>query len=159
MIEEAELFYHKAIVTTYTEQYDVAEYCLLKSIEIDPSEHNCASLGWLYAVAFESQEKKALRFFRKAIFCNPANGDLYNDYGALLLRMGLPKNSIKWFKKAARFPHCPKRHFALYNLALAYYNSNHFTKSRRFLRLALKSRPDFEQALHLYSVVNSSIGK
>ena len=152
MLAEAQLFYERGVNAVFDKNYDGAEYFFLKSAEIDPSELNYGSLGWLYGTIF-NDGKRALSFFRKAIFQNPKNGGLYNDYGALLLRMGELKASLKWFSRAIKLENSEKKHFALYNLALVYRRWERPRTSLRYLRLALKHKPLFFEAQQLYDII------
>ncbi len=149
MNAEALDFYKKAIAAIYASNSDVAEFCLLKSIEVDAHEMNYACLAWLYAVVM-GEEKKALFYFRCAIFSNPKNGELYNDYGALLLRMNRHQEASRWFAKSLRLSPPSKKHLALYNLALVYSKKQQKEKSLVFLRKALEYCPDFQAAHKLY---------
>ena len=149
MVEEAEIFYKQGVQAILTGDYDIAEYLLLKSFEIEVNETNSACLGWLYGTAL-SQEEKALRFFYRAILKNNKNGDLYNDFGALLLKTGRFKESVKWFLRAIRLGGPKKKHYALYNLALVYRHWERPERSIRYLRLALEYKPDFREAHSLY---------
>ena len=146
---EADYFYKQGVQAIFDENYDAAEFFLLKSLEIESSEVIYGCLGWLYGTLL-GEEKKALAFFRKAILQNPENGDLYNDYGALLLKMGRLEESIKWFSRAVRLAKSQKKHFALYNLALVYHNRRRPQRSLAYLRLALKCQPAFQEARQLY---------
>ena len=146
---EADYFYEQGVQAVFNENYDAAEFFLLKSLEIESSELVYGCLGWLYGTLL-GKEKKALTFFRKAILQNPKNGDLYNDYGALLLKMGRLEESIKWFSRAVRLTKSQKKHFALYNLALVYRNWKQPQRSLRYLHLALRCQPDFQEARQLY---------
>ena len=146
---EADYFYKQGMQALFNENYDAAEFFLLKSLEIESSEVAYGCLGWLYGTLL-GEEQKALSFFRKAILKNPENGDLYNDYGALLLKMERFEESLKWFLRAVRLSNSKKKHFALYNLALLYRNWKRPTRSLRYLRLALKCEPDFQEARQLY---------
>ena len=156
MNDEAKKYYELGLLSLQNQNTDTAEYCLLKSAEIEPSEISYGCLGWFYGTV-NIQEDRALRFFRKAIMQNPKNGDLYNDYGALLLKIGQYNQSIKWFLKAVRLTDIDKRHYALYNLALVYRNMKRPERSLRFLRKAINQRPDFNEALNLYNnILNES---
>lgn len=146
---EADHFYRQGVQAVFHENYDAAEFFLLKSLEIEDSEAVYGSLGWLYGTLLK-QEKKALAFFRQAILRNPENGDLYNDYGALLLQMGNFEEATKWFSQAVRLSNSKKKHFALYNIALVYRNRRQPRHSLRYLRLALEYQPDFQEARQLY---------
>ena len=146
---EADYFYKQGVQAVFNENYDAAEFFLLKSLEIESSEVVYGCLGWLYGTLL-GQEERALTFFRQAILHNPENGDLYNDYGALLLKMGRFEESIKWFSRAVRLANSQKKHFALYNLALVYRNWKKPQRSLRYLRLALKCQPAFREARQLY---------
>ncbi|MCB1308027.1 MAG: tetratricopeptide repeat protein [Leptospiraceae bacterium] len=142
------MFYREGVCEAVVGNYDAAEYFLLKSIEIDPVVPGYATLGWMYGSILDRNEE-AFRCFRKAIRLNPENGDLFNDCGALLLKMGFIPESIKWFHRSIRSPQCSKRHFAFYNLALVYRSGNRPERSCRYLHLALRQRPDFDQARRL----------
>ncbi len=155
MNEEAKDFYDLGIKALQNGNTDVAEYCLLKSAEIEPSEITYGCLGWFYGT-IDMQEKRALRYFRKAIMQNPANGDLYNDYGALLLKIGHYNESIKWFLRAVRLTDSSKRHYALYNLALVYHNIQRPERSLRFLKKAIEQKPDFDEARVLYKNITET---
>ena len=146
---EADYFYKQGVQAVFNKNYDAAEFFLLKSLEIENSDVVYACLGWLYGTLLGSEEK-GLGFFRKAILRNPENGDLYNDYGALLLKMGRFEESLKWFSRAVRLANSKKKHFALYNLALVYHNWKRSRSSLRYLRLALKYEPSFQEARQLY---------
>ena len=153
---EADYFYKQGVQAVFDGNYDAAEFFLLKSLEIENSELVYGCLGWLYGTLLRD-EKKGLAFFRKAILQNPENGDLYNDYGALLLKMGRFEESVKWFLRAVRLSNSQKKHFALYNLALVYHNWKRSRYSLRYLRLALKCQPSFQEARQLYySILEST---
>ena len=125
--------------------FDIAEFLLLKSIEIEPDADKYTCLGWFYG-AMGGQEKRALHAFRQAIRQDPAYGDAYNELGALVLQIGRPTQAIKWFRKALKVGHCSKPHFALYNLALIFRDINRPERSKRYLNLALKIEPGFQTA-------------
>lgn len=148
MLADARYYYRDGVCEAVIGNYDTAEYFLLKSLEIDPAVSTYATLGWLYGSILERGED-ALRSFRHAIRMDSDNGDLYNDIGALLIKMDRVNDSVKWFRRALRCSRCNRRHFALYNLALVYREWNRSERSRRYLNLALRMMPDFEQATNL----------
>ncbi len=152
MNSEANLFYKRGVQAILNQDYDASEFFLLKSIEIDDSELNYGCLAWLYGTVYK-QEEKGLRYFRKAIRKNPRQGDLYNDYGALLLKTGRLHDSIKWFGKAIRLASSKKKHFAFYNLALVYRDWKKPKRSLRYLQLALRHKADFQEARKLYFTI------
>ncbi|MBX7057443.1 MAG: hypothetical protein K1X75_05210 [Leptospirales bacterium] len=145
MIPEARAFYQEGVSEAQAGNYDAAEFFLLKSIEIDATGGAYASLGWLYGSVLK-QEHSAFRCFRNAIRLNSENGDHFNDCGALLLKAGRARESVKWFLRALRCPECTRRHLTLYNLAIVYRRWNRPERSRRFLNLALKIDPEFARA-------------
>ncbi len=149
MSTEAENFYKKGLYAISIEDYDAAEFFLLKSIELGGFGASYGCLGWLCGTIFK-QELRALYFFRRAIIKDSKNGDLYNDYGALLLKLGHFRHSIKWFLRAVSLSLTHKKHFPLYNLAIVYRNWKRPERSLRCLRLALEYQPDFSEARKLY---------
>ncbi|MCB1326135.1 MAG: hypothetical protein H7A21_04985 [Spirochaetales bacterium] len=148
MSPDARGAYREGICEAVVGNYDAAEYHLLRAAEIEATVSTYATLGWLYGSVL-SEPRRAFRFFRRAIRMNPENGDLFNDCGALLLKEGHSRAAVKWLLRAVRARECSKRHFALYNLALVYRRWNRPERSRRFLRLALRTEPDFPQAREL----------
>ncbi|MEQ9365852.1 MAG: tetratricopeptide repeat protein, partial [Leptospirales bacterium] len=103
----------------------------------------------------QRRDADALRCFRKAIRLNPRNGDLFNDCGAVLLRMGKLQESVKWFLRALKSTEGAKHHLALFNLAIVYRRWNRPERSRRYLNLAVKLRPDFERARALLAEIRT----
>ena len=154
MEQEAEVFYNKGIQAIVIEEYDAAEFFLIKSSEIDGQEANHAALAWLYGNILHRIEK-ALHYLRLALLANPENGELYNDYGALLLKNGSYTDAVQWLIRAVRLSPEKKKHYSLYNLAIAYHNRNQMRNSLRYLRMALRQKPEFQEALELYaSIIN-----
>lgn len=153
MNPDARIFHQEGMSDAIVGNYDAAEFYLLKSLEIEPSIPAYATLGWIYGSVHRRNED-ALRCFRKAIRLNPKNGDLYNDCGAVLLRMGKLRESVKWFLKALKSSEGAKKHLALFNLAVVYRRWNRSERSRRYLNLALKHRPDFERARALLAEIH-----
>lgn len=153
MNPDARHFHQEAMSDALVGNYDAAEFYLLKSLEIEPSVPGYATLGWLYAAIFK-RNLDALRAFRRAIRLDPANGDLYNDCGALLLRMGRIRESVKWLTRALRSERGERKHLALYNLAVVYRRWNRPERSRRYLNLAIKLRPDFDRARTLLEEIH-----
>ncbi|MCB1172570.1 MAG: tetratricopeptide repeat protein [Leptospiraceae bacterium] len=148
MNAEALEYYHTGLLHASQSNYDAAEYFLLKSLEIDAVVGTWATLGWLYA-SRTGRYKDALRVFKKAIRLAPQDGDLFNDFGALLIKMGRPKMAMHWFNRALRSKACSRYHYALYNMALIYRSWNRPERSRRYLHLCLRKKPDFEMAREL----------
>ncbi len=145
MIPEARSFYQEGVCEAQAGNHDAAEFYLLKSLEIDPSGATYASLGWLYGSILK-REEAAFRCFRNAIKQSPENGDHYNDCGALLLKAGRVRESLKWFLRSLRCAESSRRHLTLYNLAIVYRRWNRPERSRRFLHLALRIDPEFARA-------------
>ena len=154
MNPDARCFHQEGMSDAIVGNYDAAEFYLLKSLEIEPSVPGYATLGWLYSCV-QRRDRDALRCFRNAIRLNPENGDLYNDFGAVLLRQGELQKSVKWFLRALKSSEGSKHHLALFNLAIVYRRWNRSERSRRYLNLALKLRPDFERARSLLAEIRA----
>ena len=152
MRAEAEYFYQQGIRAILRQNQDAGEFFLLKAAEIEPSEQAYSSLGWFYGTILQN-ERKGLRFFRRAILQNPRNADLSNDYGALLLKMGRLPQALRWFLRAIRLPQGRKKHFAYYNIALVYQSWQQMDRSLDYLRCALEEQPNFQEALQLYFAI------
>ena len=140
--------YERAIEEAGRDNYDAAEYYLLHSLEIEAHVNAYATLGWLYASRTE-RYRDAIRVFRKAIRLAPHDGDLYNDFGALLIKMNESGRALKWFHRALKCESCSRRHYALYNMALIYRDWKRPERSRRYLHLCLHHKPDFSVAREL----------
>ena len=158
MHEEAEYFYKKGINAIQNQNQDAGEFFLLKAAEIEECEKTYSSLGWFYGTILQEM-KKGLRFFRMAILQNPHNGDLYNDYGALLLKTGRLKASLCWFLRAIRLPQGEKKHFSFYNIALIYQSWKEPERSLHYLHLAMEEQPEFKEALQLYFSILKNVGQ
>lgn len=156
MIPDARAYYQEGVCDAQAGNYEAAEYHLLKSLEIDPANSTYATLGWMYGSILK-RETDAFRCFRNAIRMQPENGDHYNDFGALLLKTGRRRESVKWFLRALRCPEGERRHLTLYNLAIVYRRWNRPERSRRFLNLALRLRPDFSRARGLLNDIESEL--
>lgn len=154
MNPDARIFHQEGMSDAIVGNYDAAEFYILKSLEIEPSVPGYAILGWLYSCV-QQRDTDALRCFRKAIRLNPKNGDLYNDCGAVILRMGKIQESVKWFTRALKSSEGSKHHLALFNLAIVYRRWNRPERSRRYLNLALKLRPDFQRARALLAEIRT----
>ena len=155
MQAEAQSYYESGILKAAEGNYDAAEYHLLQSLEIEPLVPAYATLGWIYASRF-NQFQRAMRMFRKAIRITPEDGDLLNDFGALLIKMGEPKRALKFFYRSLKSEICTRQHYALYNMALIYKSWNRPERSRRYLNLSLRYKPDFIVAKELLEKIKSS---
>jgi len=158
MNPDARHFYQEGVCDAQAGAYDSAEYYLLKSLEIDASSSAYATLGWLYGSILK-REAEAFRCFRRAIRLHSRNGDHFNDCGALLLKTGRVRESVKWFVRALRCPEGARRHLALYNLAIVYRRWNRPERSRRYLHLALRQQPDFARGRALLEEVEREIAE
>ena len=149
---EAEIFYKKGVQAIFDGEIDAAEFFLLKSLEIEPHSEVYGSIAWLYGSVLD-QNEKGLHFFHQAVLLDPKNGDLCNDYGVLLLKNGHLRKAVKWFLRSMRLASIKKKHFSLYNLALAYHGHGRVRHSLRYLHSALELKPDFEEAKKLYNAI------
>ena len=138
-------YFRKSIDLMSAGDADAAEFLLLQSLEIEETELKYTCLGWLHG-NLQGRTMPAVRAFVKALRMNREYGDAYNECGALLLRVGRDRRAIQCFTRALKAQTCSKRHFALYNLALIYAEKNRPERSRRYLNLALKLKPDFQEA-------------
>lgn len=154
MQSDAQFMYQSGIEKAAEGNYDAAEYHLLQSLEIEPMVTVYATLGWLYASHF-NEFKRAMRMFRKAIRMSPDDGDLLNDFGALLIKMSQPGRALKYFHRSIRAEVCTRQHYALYNMALIYRNWNRPERSRRYLNLSLRYKPGFTIALELLDKIQT----
>ncbi len=135
----------RAVEMAYDGRLEAAEYLFLQALELDGGQAGYSGLGWFYG--FTGNDRDALRAFRRGLACGGESGDLCNEIGVFLLRRGKVQRAIRWLNRALRAPSCRNRHLALYNLALAFRRLNRPERSRRYLRLALRERPEFPEAL------------
>lgn len=135
----------RAVEFTYDGRLETAEYLFLQALEMDGGQAGYSGLGWFYG--FTGQDREAIRAFRRGLACSPQSGDLCNELGVFLLRRDRVHRAIAWLNRALRSARCRNRHLAFYNLALAFGRLNRPERSRRYLRLALRDRPGFVEAL------------
>lgn len=131
-----------------------AEYFLLNSYELLANEKIASALGWFYGVRL-NRPMDGFRYFRRAVRYKPESGDLYNECGNILFRNGHWKESLKWFHRAHLCQEISRPDYVLYNLAIVYHKLNRPERSRRYLRLALRQNPRFNQAKALLDRLQS----
>ena len=157
MEEEAFKFLQSGVRAAYAGDRAAAEFCFLKSLEIETHALNCLCLGGLLANV-SGREMEAFRYFRRAVRCDPRSGDAYHECGAMLMRMGRVNEAQKWFRRALSADFMTRRHFALYNLAIVYKRWNRPERSRRYLYLALQTEPEFEPARQMLARLREADG-
>ena len=151
--KEALHFYEQGMIAIFEDKKEKAELLLLKALEIESNSSIYGSLAWFYGHLMKEYDK-AFLYFRKALKNNPAKGDFYNDCGAVLLKLGKQKESVKWFNRALKLSNYTKKHIALYNLALVFHSAGDLGKSKNYLKLALDYQPNFWEAKNLYHEIN-----
>lgn len=128
---------------------DSAEYLFLHAVELESDESSYAGLGWFYGL--RNRPKDAMRCFRRGLEINSQSGELCNEIAVFLLRRKRNRAAIQWLNRALRSAPDTNRHLVLYNLGLAFRRLNRPERTRRYLKLALRSRPNFAEAAEFLS--------
>ncbi|HIP94843.1 MAG TPA: type IV pilus biogenesis/stability protein PilW [Leucothrix sp.] len=119
---------------------------LLKAIEQNPesakSNHYFALLQ-----AKLGDNKKALKYFSKAVELDPKDSELRNNYGSFLCKRNKPKIAVQQFLLAIKDPLYETPEFAYTNAGICLRKANNHAQAEKYFRQALKKKKSFPAAL------------
>lgn len=125
---------------------DLAMQKLQRALKEDPNLPEAhTSIALLFARLGES--RRADRHYRRALELAPDDPSVQNAYGVFLCRHGKAAESEKYFLDAARNPVYPTPEAAYTNAGVCLVKIGRNEQAERYFRSALKSRPDYPDAL------------
>ncbi len=91
--------------------------------------------------------KKAGKYFSKAISLDPKNPELRNNYGSFLCKTNRPQAAVKQFLLAVKDPLYRTPAYAYSNAGICLRKANNHAQAEKYFRKALKKSPNFPSAL------------
>ncbi len=119
---------------------------LKKAESIDPQDHITQyDIGLVYY--YRERYDQAIPHFEKAIQLKPDFAPAINGLGNAYSAKGDWDKAIEAYQKIIEDVFYGTPHFALSNMALAYYQKNDYVRAEKYFLEALKLSPDFVNAL------------
>lgn len=119
---------------------------LKKAEAYDPEDHITQfDIGLVYF--YRERYDQAIQYFEKAIRLKPDYAPAVNSLGNAYLEKGEWDNAIEAYRKIVEDVFYGTPHFAVSNMALAYYQKKEYPQAEKYFLEALKLKPDFTNAL------------
>jgi type IV pilus assembly protein PilF len=127
-------------------QYEVAMEKLKKAVA---SDNDFAPAHTMLAVLYETigEIGPAGENYREALRIDPDNGDINNNYGAYLCRIGKGEDADRYFNAAIRDPFYQTPAVAMANAGSCALSRGNLGLADEYLRKSLSYDPDFPDAL------------
>ena len=128
-------------------EYFAAEYEYDRALRLD-EDNVRASFGKGLAIMERGEHDKARRIFTdlariEALFLEE-NKHLFNEFGMRLRRLSLCDEAISHYEKAISIS--PDDEHLYFNLARAYFEKQEKEKAKKWVKIAIRSAPDFTEA-------------
>lgn len=140
--------YNTQLGVGYMQQgdYDLAMQKLQRALKEDPELPEAHTS---IALLFErlGEPERADQHYRRALDLAPDNPSVQNAYGVFLCRHGKAAQSEQYFIDAARNPVYPTPEAAYTNAGICLLKIGKNEQAEQYFRAALKSRPDYPDAL------------
>lgn len=127
-------------------QYEVAMEKLKKAVA---SDNDYAPGHTMLAVLYETlgEMDEAGKNYREALRIDPANGDVNNNYGAYLCRIGQGEDADRYFDAALEDPFYQTPAVAMANAGECALSRDNLGLAEEYLRKSLGFNPNFPMAL------------
>ncbi|MFO7707025.1 MAG: tetratricopeptide repeat protein [Desulfobacterales bacterium] len=113
---------------------------------LNPEDHiTMYDIGLVYY--YRGRYDQAVEYLQQAIKLKPGYAPAINSLGNAYSAMGEWDKAIEAYERIIEDAFYGTPHFALSNMALAYYNKKDFDQAERHFQEALKMNPDFINAL------------
>jgi len=128
-------------------EYFAAEYEYNNALRID-EENVRGNFGKGLSLMERGEEEKAREVFNRlsrieALFLEK-NKHLFNEFGIRLRKLGMYDEAIRHYQKAIDI--CPHDEHLYFNMGRAYFGKKEIDQARRWIQMALKRNPNFEEA-------------
>ena len=138
-------------------EYFAAEYEYDKALRLD-EENVRASFGKGLAIMERGDHEKARRIFTnlaqiEAFFLDE-NKHLFNEFGMRLRRLSLCDEAVRHYEKAISIS--PDDEHLYFNLARAYFEKQEIEKARKWVKIAIRSDPNFTEALEFLKKIEET---
>jgi len=131
---------------------------LKKAESFDPEDHITQfDIGLVYY--YRERYDQAIQQFEKAIQLKPDFAPAINSLGNAYLEKGEWDNAIEAYRKIAEDVFYGTPHFAVSNMALAYYQKGDYRQAEKYFLEALKLNPDFANALGGLGMTYTAMGR
>lgn len=119
---------------------------LKKAEQLNPDDHiTMFDIGLVYY--YRGRYDQAVDYLQRAIRLKPGYAPAINSLGNTYSAMGEWDKAIEAYERIIEDAFYGTPHFALSNMALAYYQKKEFDQAERYFLEALKINPDFINAL------------
>lgn len=134
-------------------QYEVALEKLKKAVTAD---EGFAPAHTMLAVLYETigEDDNARRHYEAALRAAPDNGDVNNNYGSFLCRVGDGKGANRYFETALEDPFYRTPAVAMTNAGSCALERGELDQAETYLRQALAYDPNFADALLTLAALN-----
>lgn len=125
---------------------NLANEKLLKALVQNP---NSAQSNHYYAILQQrlGDNKKAERYFLKAVNLKPKDPEIRNNYGSFLCETNRPQAAVKQFMTAINDPLYRTPEFAYTNAGICLRKTKNDTQAEKYFRQALRKKASFPSAL------------
>jgi len=131
---------------------------LKKAEGYDPEDHITQfDIGLVYY--YRERYDQAIQYFEKAIRLKPDYAPAINSLGNAYLEKGDWDNAIETYRKIVEDVFYGTPHFAVTNMALAYYQKKEYAQAEKYFLEALKLNPDFANALGGLGMTYTAMGR
>jgi tetratricopeptide (TPR) repeat protein len=131
-------------------EYFAAEYEYNNALRLD-EDNVRAVFGKGLSLMERGDEAQAKEVFTRlarieALF-HEKNKHLFNEFGIRLRKLGMCDEAIRHYQKAITI--CPDDEHLYFNMARACFEKKDNTQARKWIRVALKANPNFQEAKNL----------
>lgn len=128
------------------DQLGVAQEKLDKAIEQNPDNVD-AYTSYAYLKRKIKQYDEAEEYYLEALDIKSTDPNIHNNYGGLLCQMGRYDDALKEIRKAYESPFYETPYLAYANAGICLLEKGDYQQAEKFLRKALRDRPNYASAL------------